>query len=210
MSWDTQPGRYWHTFNAINTKLWDSESGMFYDFDETTGALVKEPVGGNLVAAYAGIGLVDDVTMPGGAGSPQALGVVAQLQSGSYCGPGSSCTPLPSYAVTATNFSTHNYWRGCVHAVQATSHPYSAWCSSFASTSQARVDQCELAHVQRPGVNGRCSRYAVVALKYSTSEQLAPTCGVVLWHADVSKRLQDAILTIVGTQGFWEYVTAVA
>ena len=91
---------------------------MFYDYDETTGALVKEPVGGNLVAAYAGIGLVDDVTMPGGAGSPQALGVVAQLQSGSYCGPGSSCTPLPSYAVTATNFSTHNYWRGCVHAVQ--------------------------------------------------------------------------------------------
>lgn len=92
----------------------------------------------------------------------------------------------------------------------ATSHPYSVWCSSFASTSQARVDQCELAHVQRPCVNGRCSRYAVVALKCSTSEQLAPTCGVVLWHADVSKRLQDAILTIVGTQGFWEYVTAVA
>jgi neutral trehalase len=91
------------TAQAINTKLWNEEQGIYLDCDIVAGEQIPVHVAAGFTPLFAGIPAAD-----------RARRLLAYLDSPAFCRLDEQCYPVPSYNRLAPDFSPNRYWRGPV------------------------------------------------------------------------------------------------
>ncbi|GHO66830.1 hypothetical protein KSC_057220 [Ktedonobacter sp. SOSP1-52] len=91
------------TSQAVNSKLWDEEHGIYVDFDLVENKQIHVQSAAGFLPLFAGI-----------PDTNRAQRMYSYLNSRSFCGLDEACYALPSYDRQAPDFSPNRYWRGPV------------------------------------------------------------------------------------------------
>jgi glycogen debranching enzyme len=89
------------TSRGLNSKLWDEEKSMYFDWDLVEGRRIEEQVAAGFSPLYAGI-----------PDARQSKKIADRLNSHAFCRLDHVCLTVPSYDKESDGFSSHLYWRG--------------------------------------------------------------------------------------------------
>lgn len=89
------------TARSLNTKLWNEESSIYFDFDMTTNSIIESHVAAGFTPLFAGV-----------PSRERAIKICDRLNSNSFCRLDRVCLAVPSYDKEKPGFSPNRYWRG--------------------------------------------------------------------------------------------------
>lgn len=88
---------------AMNSKLWDEEDGLYYSYDLRCGKLIKRDTIFSYLPIYAGV-------------CDQSRGktLIDNLRSHCFCVADRNCVGIPTYDMCQVDYQGEFYWRGPV------------------------------------------------------------------------------------------------